>query len=236
MRQQGRLMEWNDDRGFGFVTPLGGGARVFAHVSEFPRDKRRPVAMDLVTYAVDHDERGRLRAKDVLFLTPTGPAKRLQKRPERSSFIPIALAVLALLFGVAAVLVQSCGSGQFTDQRTTESPVTTSSDRVIADAFQNQRSGVQVTGEGIVTRVLSDDNEGSRHQRFILRLASGQTLLFAHNIDIAPRLDSLASGDSVAFNGEYEWNAEGGVVHWTHHDPDGQHAPGWLKHNGVVSQ
>jgi hypothetical protein len=91
-------------------------------------------------------------------------------------------------------------------------------------------------GEGVVDRVLSDDNDGSRHQRFILRLASGQTLLIAHNIDIAPRLEPLSSGDRVAFYGQYEWSPEGGVIHWTHRDPDGEHISGWLKHNGQMYQ
>ena len=109
-----------------------------------------------------------------------------------------------------------------------------SGDRAITHAFEEGTSGVQVTGEGEVTRILADDDDGDRHQRFILTLASGQTLLVAHNIDIAPRIESLQSGDLVEFNGEYEWNDQGGVVHWTHHDPDGEHMPGWLKHNGEV--
>ena len=45
-------------------------------------------------------------------------------------------------------------------------------------------------------------------------------------------VDSLKEGDSVAFNGEYEWNAKGGVIHWTHRDPQGSHVAGWLKHKG----
>ncbi len=79
---------------------------------------------------------------------------------------------------------------------------------------------------------MSDDNDGSRHQRFILRLGSGQSLLIAHNIDIAPRVATLRTGDTVSFYGEYEWNDKGGVIHWTHRDPQGQHAAGWLEHNG----
>ena len=86
-------------------------------------------------------------------------------------------------------------------------------------AFTEQKSGRQATGEGTVTKLLADDNESSRHQRFILTLPSGQTLLVAHNIDLAPRVASLRVGDSVAFNGVYEWNAKGGVIHWTHRDP-----------------
>lgn len=88
----------------------------------------------------------------------------------------------------------------------------------------------------MVKRILPDDNEGSRHQRFIVELSSGQTLLIAHNIDIAPRIPDLRVGDEVAFGGEYDWNPEGGVIHWTHHDPGGQHPGGWLKHGGQTYQ
>lgn len=100
------------------------------------------------------------------------------------------------------------------------------------EAYQKQQSGVQVTGRGRVTRILPDDNDGSRHQRFVLELASGQTLLVAHNIDLARRLSELREGDTVAFSGEYEWNEQGGVLHWTHHDPAGTHPGGWLEHRG----
>ncbi|MFD1008580.1 DUF3465 domain-containing protein [Oceanisphaera ostreae] len=102
----------------------------------------------------------------------------------------------------------------------------------LALAYQNRQSDVQVEGRGRVTRLLADDNKGSRHQRFILALPSGQTLLIAHNIDLAPRINGLKEGDTVTFYGEYEWNNKGGVVHWTHHDPRGRHLGGWLQHNG----
>ncbi|MGB2926191.1 MAG: DUF3465 domain-containing protein [Limnothrix sp.] len=106
------------------------------------------------------------------------------------------------------------------------------SDTTLANAYKNRMSNLQVQGSGQVSKMLSDDNEGSRHQRFILRLSSGQTVLIAHNIDLAPRVNSLKAGDTVEFYGEYEWNEEGGVIHWTHHDPAGQHVGGWLAHNG----
>jgi hypothetical protein len=102
------------------------------------------------------------------------------------------------------------------------------------DAISRRASGAEVTGRGFVVKVLPDDSEGSRHQRFIIRLDSGQTLLIAHNIDIAPRVAGVGEGDEVSFRGEYEWNDRGGVVHWTHRDPDGSHPGGWLKHAGQV--
>lgn len=97
-------------------------------------------------------------------------------------------------------------------------------------------SNRQVQGEGVVIKLLPDDNQGSRHQKFILKLSSGQTLLIAHNIDLAPRVAPLAVGDRVSFNGEYEWNERGGVVHWTHRDPRGRHEDGWLKAAGQTYQ
>lgn len=105
-------------------------------------------------------------------------------------------------------------------------------DEAVAAAFKERRSGVQVSGEGVVDRVLPDDNDGGRHQRFILRLASGQSVLVAHNIDIAPKIPSLRRGDTVSFDGVYEWNDRGGVLHWTHRDPSGRHAAGWLERRG----
>jgi hypothetical protein len=102
-------------------------------------------------------------------------------------------------------------------------------DKSIASAFQNHQSGVQVTGEGVVLKVLPDDTDGSRHQRFILKLSSGQSILIAHNIDLAPRIPALKVGEQVAFHGVYEWSAEGGVVHWTHDDPSGRHTAGWVR-------
>jgi Protein of unknown function (DUF3465) len=110
------------------------------------------------------------------------------------------------------------------------------SDATIANAFSNRESNLQVSGQGIVTKVLPDDTRGSRHQRFIVELSSGQTLLVTHNIDIAPRIDSLRVGDAVQFFGEYEWNQQGGVLHWTHRDTRGTHVAGWLRHQGKTYQ
>ncbi len=110
------------------------------------------------------------------------------------------------------------------------------SNQLLEEAFENQTRNLQIRGQGIVIKMLSDDLDGSQHQRFILELSSGQTLLVAHNIDLAPRINSLKVGDTVTFYGEYEWNPEGGVIHWTHHDPAGEHIGGWLQHDGRTYQ
>jgi uncharacterized protein DUF3465 len=108
----------------------------------------------------------------------------------------------------------------------------TDSDRTLEAAFEQHRRNVEVQGVGRVVRILADDREGIEHQKFILQLASGQELLVAHNTDLAGRVEGLRKGDTVEFRGEYEWNPQGGVLHWTHRDPGGRHPDGWLKHDG----
>lgn len=99
----------------------------------------------------------------------------------------------------------------------------------IVEAFRDHRSGLVVEAEGTIERLLADDREGSAHQRLIVRLANGHTVLISHNIDLAPRVPA-DPGDRIGFRGQYEWNDRGGVVHWTHHDPQGRRPGGWLRH------
>src|SRR3546814_8697669 len=84
---------------------------------------------------------------------------------------------------------------------------------LLADAYADRSDRLQVQGGGHVIAVLPDDRNGSQHQRFILKLDSGQTVLVAHNIDLAPRIEGLHEGDLITFSGEYAWNEDGGVVH-----------------------
>ena len=104
---------------------------------------------------------------------------------------------------------------------------------LVEQAYAERRSGVWAEVDGRVKRLLADDNEGSRHQRFILALDSGHTVLVAHNIDLAKRVP-LLQDSHVRLRGRYEWNDRGGVIHWTHHDPDGSTAGGWVRHGDTV--
>lgn len=113
-------------------------------------------------------------------------------------------------------------------------PATAGDDDAILQAFEAGRSDLIVESSGTVIKLLADDRDGSRHQRFLISLSNGHTVLVAHNIDLAPRIDNLQPGDALAFKGEYEWNAKGGVIHWTHGDPSGRYAGGWLRHQGRI--
>ncbi len=108
-------------------------------------------------------------------------------------------------------------------------------EHAILRAFNQQQSDVLVQAVGIIKKILPDDSDGSRHQRLIVRLASGHTVLIAHNIDLAPRVPAR-EGDSIEFKGEYEYSEQGGVIHWTHHDPANRRPGGWLKLAGATYQ
>lgn len=140
--------------------------------------------------------------------------------------------VLALIALIVVITIPNMQPGVGTDTETSSAAVTQRS--ATSDTYW--RAGGQVEGSGTVVRVLSDDNDGSRHQRFILELSAGRTVLIAHNIDLAPRVRSLSQGDTVSFFGEFETNDRGGVIHWTHKDPQGRHVDGWLEHRGTRYQ
>jgi len=95
--------------------------------------------------------------------------------------------------------------------------------------YGKRDSGVFIEDTGFVRRLISDDNDGSRHQRIIVEIKRRQTLLIAHNIDLAPRVP-VGIGDRLEFRGMYEWNDLGGLVHWTHHDPQGDLDGGYIKY------
>lgn len=150
-----------------------------------------------------------------------------RSRPARARRIGLAagLAALLLAWAVGELTPSSTEAPSSAEARATDDAA-----RVVR-AFEEGRSGLRVELAGRVERTLPDDEEGARHQRFVLELANGHTVLVAHNLDLAPRVP-LERGARVRLRGEYEWNRKGGVVHWTHHDPDGRHEGGWIEADG----
>jgi hypothetical protein len=102
-------------------------------------------------------------------------------------------------------------------------------DDSLARAIAARAREVPVTGSGVVVKLLRDDREGSQHQRILVRVAGGGTVLLAHNLELGARVAPLAEGDRLEFAGDYAWNEKGGVVHWTHPDPQGRHRAGWIR-------
>jgi len=136
---------------------------------------------------------------------------------------PLRLAIIVIVLGVVWYQRSS---------REPSSPAAVQPDGgSVESLFDRELSDRWVEFEGRVVRLLPDDNQGSRHQKFIVELASGHTVLVSHNIDLAPRVE-LARDDRVQVRGEYEWNDRGGVVHWTHRDPQGRIAGGWVRLRG----
>lgn len=154
------------------------------------------------------------------------------------------LSVLSLLIASAVIYlwqtyVEQPSVGASSNKQTTNQQQlnhnTLNNPQLLA-AFNNRVAKLQVKGQGIIVKVLKDDLDGSRHQRLLLKVNDKQTVLVAHNIDLAPRIPNPKVGDVVTFYGEYVWNNQGGVIHWTHRDPRAKHADGWLRHNQKIYQ
>lgn len=156
------------------------------------------------------------------------------KNQKNNLIIVAILLLVAAYFGLDLKQKQNTGAGIQTSN--TGNTVSVDDQHKIMQAYQQQRSNVQVQAQGVVKAILPDDNDGSRHQKMILKLGNGLTVLIAHNIDLAPRIEGLKKGDVVEFYGEYEYSQKGGVIHWTHHDPRGKHMDGWLKYQGKIYQ
>lgn len=97
MRQQGKLTNWNDEKGFGFITPSSGGTRVFVHITAFLRGQRRPTVNEMVTYSVTHDRKQRLCAGKVLF------QRGAKREAARSQGVVLALCLFSSFFALLSI-------------------------------------------------------------------------------------------------------------------------------------
>lgn len=93
MRQQGRIAKWNDERGFGFISPSKGGGSVFVHISSFPHHTRRPSVSEAVSYTLAFDSQGRPQAKDVRFMVGSPGASPTRQNLRLGIAVPVAFAI-----------------------------------------------------------------------------------------------------------------------------------------------
>lgn len=132
--------------------------------------------------------------------------------------------LLAIWLALALIACSQPDAGNLLQSKDAHEVAAVSYDNAaIEQAYQAKKSDVQVAGHGVVVKLLKDDSKGSMHQKFLVKVNEQQTLLFAHNIDLAPRVP-VQPGDEISFYGEYVYNPKGGIIHWTHQAPRGDHA------------
>jgi hypothetical protein len=162
---------------------------------------------------------------------PTPNVSRRTTKSLLSSLLVLAVAVVGYIAKQRGWIASPQAQTSTTSNRRDEPAATdVRDDDPIAELVRSQRSDVVVETSGTVTKVLPDDTEGDRHQRFLMRVGRN-TVLVAHNIDLAPRVP-LKPGDTVRIKGEFEYNDRGGVIHWTHRSTGRNHASGWIEVGG----
>lgn len=100
MRLVGRISDWIDGKGYGFVVPHDGGVRAFVHVNAFQAGSRRPVEGDLISYETAKDAKGRVKAVNVRFA-----GQRIESRPPRDERRTPSRRVPRAVTGVLALAV-----------------------------------------------------------------------------------------------------------------------------------
>jgi uncharacterized membrane protein YsdA (DUF1294 family)/cold shock CspA family protein len=100
MRTKGRITLWNDEKGFGFITPLAGGKRVFIHIKAFSSSNRRPDINQLVTYALSKDKQGRPCAANATLAGDRLPEKEIRKN---GSLTTIGAALFLVIVGISVL-------------------------------------------------------------------------------------------------------------------------------------
>jgi uncharacterized membrane protein YsdA (DUF1294 family)/cold shock CspA family protein len=65
MREKGKIIKWNDERGFGFILPNDSQKNIFVHVKSFSDKRIRPAEGQLVSYTRQRNDDGKESAIDV---------------------------------------------------------------------------------------------------------------------------------------------------------------------------
>ena len=131
----------------------------------------------------------------------------------------IAIAVLAVLIG-AALLWQSRPGYRIEPGFMT-----------VQDAYRYHQTGMMAEVTGTVARILVDDKDDPRNQKFIIRMTNGQSLLVLHDQVSGDRVP-VKVNDTVLVRGEYQWTETGGTLRFTQRDYSPRRMHGWIEHQG----
>ncbi len=135
---------------------------------------------------------------------------------------PIGVVLVSLLVTLGGV---GCGANELPDNSR------------LLEAFEDGRTGVWVSGHGRIAQVLADETTtiGFPRQRFNVRVEDQLTVMVQHSLTESGRVPA-ERGDTIAFQGRYEFNASGGTISHTHRDPSQPGSGGWIRHDGVTYQ
>lgn len=103
MRYQGKISDWRDEQGFGFVTRNGDGQRYFLHIKSMERGRRRPVLNDIVTFSLSVDSQGRSNATKVDFADHKRTSS-LKAETAKPLYFSLAFCMLIVAFVIAGIL------------------------------------------------------------------------------------------------------------------------------------
>ena len=67
MRYTGKIINWKDEKGFGFVNYAGSSDKAFVHINSFLNRSRRPIEGDQITFEIEFDEQRRSKAINIRF-------------------------------------------------------------------------------------------------------------------------------------------------------------------------
>lgn len=125
-----------------------------------------------------------------------------------------------LMLTLLVIGVSGCGGGALPDNER------------LLEAFEQGRTGIWVSGHGTVSQLIGDETiAGEDHQRMVVRVNDRLTLTVRHAVARSGRVP-VEVGDTIAFQGRYEWNGAGGVLARTHRDPEAPGSGGWIRHKG----
>lgn len=127
------------------------------------------------------------------------------------------LIIMVLVIGVAG-----CGGNALPDNAR------------LLNAFEQGRTGVWVSGHGTLAQLIGDETvAGEMHQRMVVNIDGSLDVIVRHSVESSQRVPA-EQGDTIAFQGRYEWSGRGGVIGHTHRDPEQPGDGGWIRHEGTT--
>ncbi|MBO2581319.1 DUF1294 domain-containing protein [Shewanella algae] len=109
MKYKGKVSHWQDDKGFGFISPNDGSERVFLHIKSLSLSGRRPQVGDVLTFDITLDDQGRRQAKQVFFPEDRGRLKQKQRQQNKRSSHKSFVGKLTVLFALLLMALVALG-------------------------------------------------------------------------------------------------------------------------------